>query len=127
MLLLLLLPDHSARRRVAKVSSCEAATMDFQPVLLHRSCHCLDASTPLSTRGDHGDRRVTRSRVTYFSVVMEGHFDCKLIAGSVSNCEVVICPSMEICRSCRASSRRVLKYLNRYKLLLCLLLLLHTR
>lgn len=103
--------DRFVRKRVVEVSSCEAATVDSQPACLQLHLfHCLDASTPLSTIRDHDGRRGTHSRATYFSVEMEGHFDCKLIAGSVSNCEVVICPSMEICRSCKASSRRVLKY-----------------
>jgi hypothetical protein len=48
-------------------------------------------------------RKVIHIRVTCFSEAMEGHFDCKLIAEVENSCEVVICPSRAIYRSCKVN------------------------
>lgn len=71
--------------------------LDFQ--LIQR----FDASSLSFLTACPGDCRKIHIQATCFSGAMEGHFDCILIEGVGSSCGEVICPSMEICHSCKVN------------------------
>lgn len=96
----------SGRRHEAKANNCVEVTLGWRLPLLapdsQLSPHfdaCLRSCPTASPDGC----RTIRIQATYFSGAMEGHSDCKLIGEVESSCEAVICPSMEICRSCKVS------------------------
>lgn len=114
--------DVSCHYRLTGVSASSCVVMRAMLVLA-AGCRVhyyhSDVLVEVWMRGDHDDCcRATRSLVTWTFVAMEGHFDCKLIAEWVSNCEVVICPSRVICRMYKVSLRRDLgvnQFLNCFK------------
>lgn len=94
------------------VSNCEAGMRER---LLAPDCR-LSRSDVLwrlcQLKGLCDFHKVIRSLATYFFEAMEGHFDCKLIAVMGNSCEVVICPSREICRNYKVNLLLDLKQLK---------------